>query len=259
MRLCLIQIVFITLITISIGCSSPKVVPKPIQVETKVESNADGILVTALVIEPFDIQSLSELATYGSALENQLKTRALQMEGIEVRKVSAVDIPAIIASIGRVATQENVWHGQIFKWRDVQQHQVPYQGMVVAKSGIPYFIDSGFLSLLARSWLVEREDGLFVYLQLLPSWHVPSKQSLVAGRSARPSQSKLFTELGLEILLSDGEAVILGVELKKAQRTDGPLDDGPSPVRLGEAMFGLSASREAVVLLVIESNILPRG
>jgi len=241
-----------------IGCSSPKVIQNPVQVETKVESNADGILVTTIIVEPMGMNPLSGLAGFGTALKNQTKIRDLQMEGIEVRRVNAVDIPAIVASIGRVTNQENVWHGQIFKWRDVLQHIVPYQGMVVAKSGIPYFIDSGFLTLLARSWLVEMEDGLFVYLQLLPSWHVPSKQSVIAGRSVGSSQSKLFSELGLEFLLNEGEAVVLGVDLKQVEQSSGPLDDGPSPVRLGEALFGISVSRDMVVLLVIESNILPR-
>jgi hypothetical protein len=130
--------------------------------------------------------------------------------------------------------------------------------MVIAKSGIMHFIDSGFLSLLARSWLLQREDGFFVYLQLLPTWHVPGGRSVVVTRRESPSQSKLFSDLGLEFLLLDGEAIILAVDLKRVEQFDGPLDEGPPPVRLGEALFGISVDEDMVVMLVLESSILAR-
>jgi hypothetical protein len=243
----------------SLGCSSPNVVQNITPVTVKVDSSDDGILVTLVSLEPLDQDPLDVLQEYGAAIQNQSVLRDWQVEGVQIRRVSAVDIPAIIASMGRVTSQENVWHGQILKWRDVQQHKIPRQGLVVAASGMPHFIDAGYLSLLARSWLVQREDGLFVYLQLLPSWHIPSQQSVLAVRNTRPSQSALFEELGLEFLLQDDEAILLAVEMKKSEITStGPQDFGLPPVRLGEAMFGISGDQNMVVLLAIEPNILPR-
>ena len=258
MRLCLTCLFILSANLALIGCSTPQVLPKKTKVETKVDSNADGILVSKFLLVPTSEDPLSGLTNFGTFLESQLKIENLQTEGIEVRRVSAVDIPAILATIGIVTHQENVWHGQIFRWRDVHQNKIPYQGMLVAKSGIPYFIDSGFLSLLARSWLVQREDGLFVYVQLLPSWHVPSHQSVIVGHSKQLTQSQIFPELGLEFLLQDGEAIILAVHLKQAQQSEGPQDFGAPPVRLGEAMFGTSAEKDMVILLALEPNILPR-
>jgi hypothetical protein len=259
MRLCVICSFLLCLSVVSFGCSTTKVVQKKIKVEAKVTSSDDGILVSQLIIDPSSDDPLFVLQEYGSPIQNQSVMQDWQIEGVHIRRVNAVDIPAIIASIGRVTNQDNVWHGQVLKWRDVQQHKIPRQGMVITKSGIPHFIHSGYLSLLARSWLVQREDGLFVYIQLLPSWHIPDKQSVLAGRTTRPSQSTLFEELGLEFLLQHGEAILLAVETNQSKKTSsGPQDFGLSPVRLGEAMFGISGDQNKVVLLAIESNILPR-
>jgi hypothetical protein len=68
----------------------------------------------------------------------------------------------------------------------------------------------------------------------------------------------LFSDLGLEFLLLDGEAIILAVDLKRVEQFDGPLDEGPPPVRLGEALFGISVDEDMVVMLVLESSILAR-
>jgi hypothetical protein len=257
MRFCLIPLFF--LVTLSfVGCSSKKVTLKKVQLDAKVESIGDGILVSRIIIEPSGGDPLAILSEYSSVLGSQNNIEELKTEGIEVCRVKSSDVPSIVSSMGRVASQQNVWHGQILQWRDVQQNQIPYQGMVIAKSGIMHFIDSGFLSLLARSWLLQREDGFFVYLQLLPTWHVPSGRSVVVTRRESPSQSKLFSDLGLEFLLLDGEAIILAVDLKRVEQFDGPLDEGPPPVRLGEALFGISVDEDMVVMLVLESSILAR-
>ncbi len=260
MRLCLnCSVLFVLSSLFSLGCSTPTVVQNITPVKVNVDSSDDGILVSQVLLEPLTQDPLNVLQDYGTAIQNQSVLRQWQVEGVQIRRVNAIDIPAIIASMGRVTSQENVWHGQILKWRDVQQHKIPRQGMVVAASGIPNFIDDGYLTLLARSWLVKREDGLFVYLQLLPSWHIPNKQSVLVGKSTRPSQSALFEELGVEFLLQDGEAILLAVEMRVSEVTStGPQDYGLPPVRLGEAMFGISGDQNMVVLLAIEPNILPR-
>jgi hypothetical protein len=240
------------------GCSSQPVTNEPKRLVTKVEPNSNGIQVTKIVLNPITKNPLDQLCKFGFAIEQKSNVANLQIEGVETRRIQSIDLPAIEASIGEVVQRSNVWHGQILKWRDIQQHRIPHQGLLVAKSGIPHFIDTGFLSLLARSWILQREDGLFVYLQLLPSWHIPSRQSVIAGRSTEPAQSKLFSELGLESLLRDGEAIILAVDMNQEEHVSGPIDEGPAPVRLGEAMLGISVEKNKVVLLVIEANILLR-
>ena len=168
-------------------------------------------------------------------------------------------MPAIVASIGTVLDESYVWHGQIFKWRDLFQRRIEPQGMLISEQGIPYFIQSGFLSLLSRSWVVERENGFHLYLQFQPTWHIPREKSSIVGTSSTPTQSKVFSELAFETLLQDGEAIIIVAELCAPEPTSGPQDEGPPPVRLGEALLGGPVKKDIVQFLVIEANIMPRG
>ena len=241
------------------GCSAPQQGKKLISFTTStIDATSDGVSVINIKVLPKGTVLSEQLNQFGQPFNEELRSN-LKREGIYARKVSAVDVPAIVASLGDVIEETTVWHGQIFKWRDLHQRRIESQGMLISEEGIPYFIEKGYLSLLGRSWLLEREDGLHLYLQFLPTWHIPNQQASFAGNSKAPLRSKVFRALELETLLQDDEAIILATHLVAPKAKSGPQDEGPPPVRLGEALLGGPAQEDIVQILVIEANIMPRG
>jgi hypothetical protein len=243
-----------------LGCSTPLETGTVVaRSEEVISPDADGISVIHIEIEPSEMDLTEKLLQFGEPITEQQLHEKLLREGIQIRRVDAIDVPAIIASIGIVLDESYVWHGQILKWRDLYQRRIGPQGMLISEQGIPYFIQRGFLSLLSRGWVVQRESGYHIYLQFQPTWHIPREKSPIVGNSSTPTQSKVFSELAFETLLQDGEAIIIAVELCAPAKTSGPQDDGPPPVRLGEALLGGPVKQDIVQFLVIEANIMPRG
>jgi hypothetical protein len=232
--------------------------PNVLKVKLKTEPTGDGLLITKYILSPNEVALKENISKFGSALNNGELIANLETEGLQVRRIEAVDVPALIASIGTVSRHSSIWHGQIIQWRDLEQRQIPNSGLLISESGKSYFVDSGFISLLARSWLVQRENDLFVYLQLLPSWHAPKVGEIILGIGSVAKQSTLFSNIEIEILLSEGEALVLASELSLVSSSSGPQIEGPPPVRLGEALLGGSGEAGNVVLLVVEANILAR-
>ncbi len=254
MRFCLA----ILLLLASSNCSTPKVEPDVLKVDTKIEPTSDGLLINKYIISPNGNGLKEILLEFGSALSSDSLVEGLETEGLQVRRIDTIDVPAIVASVGIVRSHSFVWHGQILNWSDVVQRQIPNSGLLISESGRSHFVDSGFISLLARSWLVQRENDLFVYLQLLPTWHVPKVGGIVLGQGSVAKQSTLFSNIEIEVLLSDGEALVVASELSVVGSSNGPQIDGPPPVRLGEALLGGGVDGGNVVLLVVEANILLR-
>jgi len=237
------------------GCAVPQSNQILISTEATIEVTNDGISVTTITILP-KVEHLSELIEQiGEPFGDQEIVSNYLLEGIHIRRIQSRDIPEITELLGVVIDERFVWHGQIIQWRDIKQRKIPTNGMVITTEGIPYFVNSGYLSLLSRSWLVEREDGLFVYLQILPTWHIPKNRSPIVGQFSMPLQSEKFTNLGLEILLRDKEAILFMVELTTNESMTGPHDDGPPAVRLGEALMGAPVSEDSVILLIMQANL----
>ena len=247
-------------IQIFVGCSAPPETGRIVSLSMEVlNPTTDGISVVSFEIHPTELNLQEKLQQFGESIgQEQLQTKLLQ-EGIQLRRVSAIDVPAIVASIGEVLDESYVWHGQILKWRDLHQRRINPNGMLISEQGTQYFIEEGTLSLMSRSWLIEREDGLHMYLQFLPTWNVHGEKSPIFGKSKRHLRSKVFSELEFETLLRDDEAIIVAVELRAPELTSGPHDDGLPAVRLGEALLGGPVRRDTVQILVIEANIMPRG
>jgi hypothetical protein len=242
------------------GCSLPQETKTIVTLSSRVMNPAaDGISVVSIEIKPNDSVVAEKLERFGEpVVDVQLQEKLLQ-DGIQLRKVSTIDLPAIITSIGEVNQESSVWHGQILKWRDLHQRQINPEGMIISQQGIPYFIQRGILSLLCRSWLIEREDGLYIYVQCVPTWHVSREQSAIVGQTNKPIQSEIFKELGFETLLRDDEAIVVAVVLSGPKEKSGPQPEGPLAVRLGEALLGGPTKQDIVQFLVIEANIMPRG
>ena len=195
MRFCLNFFQFTFVVFILCGCSTEQVKQRVISANAKVDITIDGLAVTSINIDPRDIDLGDQLANFGKPIKDKLLTDKLLLEGIHVIEVETVDVPAIAASIGEVANEEFVWHGQIHMWRDIKQRMIPRGGMIITAEGIPYLVEGGYLSILARSWLVQREDGVFVYLQAMPTWHMPKSRTGFLGNSVNLAQKKVFSDL----------------------------------------------------------------
>ena len=229
-----------------------------ISAKAKVDVISDGLAVTSIVIDPQDGDLEAQLAHFGKPIKDKELAEKLLLEGIHTVEIETVDIPAIAASIGEIVSEEFVWHGQVLRWRDIKQRKIPFGGMIITAEGIPYLIEGGYLSMLARSWLVEREDGVFVYMQAMPTWHMPSSRTGFLRQSENLSQKKVFSDLKLEAVLQDSQAILLAVELTPEISSVGPYDEGRPAVKLGEAMMGGPVSRSEVLLLILEANIQSR-
>ena len=240
------------------GCVNPQVEQTVISVKAKVDITIDGLAVTSMKIDPMDIDLRDQLSNFGTPIKDKELADKLLLEGIHVIEIETVDMPAIAASIGEVVNEEFVWHGQIHKWRDIKQRVIPRGGMIITAEGIPYLVEGGYLSILARSWLVQREDGVFVYIQAIPTWHMPQSRSGFLGQSKNLAQKKVFSDLNLEVILQDSQALLIAVELSPDTSQTGPFDEGRLAVRLGEALMGGPVEERSVMLLVLEANLQSR-
>lgn len=253
MRLCITFFLFVLA-----SCNTQKIDPAPLKSESTIEPTSDGIMVTKYILSP-NASSLQEaVSAFGDSLTSKSLEDSLLSEGVGTRIIDSVDLPAVVATIGAVDDKSIVWHGQVLQWRDVVQRRVPPKGILITESGRAHFVNKGYLSLLTRSWLLQRDDALQIYLQLIPSWHVPKVGGIVLGQGTDAEQSTLFEGLRIELLLQSGEALVLFSELREAKNPNGPEVEGDGPVRLGEAILGGDVDAGKVVLLVVEANILPR-
>jgi hypothetical protein len=237
------------------GCTTSQVEKTIISATARIDVTTDGLSVTSIVIDPLDFDLGEQLSKFGKPIKDEILANKLLLEGIHVIEIESIDVPAIATSIGKIVTEEFVWHGQIHQWRDVRQRVIPRGGMIITTEGIPYLIEGGYLSILTRSWLVEREDGLFVYLQAMPTWHMPKSRTGFLRQSENLVQNKVFSELILEAMLQDSQALLIAVELSPNASQTGPFDEGRPAVRLGEALMGGPVTKRSVVLLVLEANL----
>lgn len=240
------------------GCAITNVEQKVISAQATIDITSDGLAVTSIVIDPLDVDLGGRLAQFGKPLKDKELSNNLLLEGIHAIEIDTIDLPAIVASIGKIVSEEFVWQGQILKWRDIKQREIPYGGMIITAEGISYFVEGGYLSVLARSWLVDREDGLFVYLQAMPTWHMQRGRATIVGQSKNLPQHKVFSNLEVETLLQDSQAVLFAVKMTPVESSTGPYDEGRPAVRLGEALMGGPVTKSRVLLLILEANLQPR-
>lgn len=237
------------------GCATSKVERTVISAMAEVDITTDGLAVTTIVIDPMDIDLHDQLLNFGKPIKDIELSDKLLLEGIHVFEIETIDVPAITASIGEILSEDFVWHGQIHTWRDIKQRVIPRGGMIITAEGIPYLVEGGYLTILARSWLVQNENGLFVYLQTMPTWHMPKTRTGFLRQTDTLEQKKVFSELNLEALLQDSQALLIAVELAPDTSQTGPFDEGRPAVRLGEALMGGPVTKRTVTILVLEANL----
>ena len=241
------------------SCASTpeKIVALSLRSET-IDATADGISVVHMTVAP-TVEDMTEiLSAFGEPIGSIEVQESLQHEGLQLLKIEAVDLPAIVASLGTVKHEAYAWHGQVLDWRDFHQRAVDKGGMLISADGVLYFIQRGLLSYLSRAWFMENEDGYFIYFQGLPTWHVPRTNTSIISKNTGSVENQVFSNLQLETLLRDGEAVLLASYLRVPDEVDGPQDGGGAPVRLGEALMGGPVQQDVIKLLIMEANIMPR-
>ena len=221
----------------------------------RIETPGSGIAVRKFTVVPNSNKVKEILDNFGFSLLDLNVEQRLESEGMFVRIIDTVDVPAITTSLGDSHEERYDWHGQITKWRDILQRKMPSTGMLVTASGISHFVDHGYLTLLARGWQIGMEGGDEFYLQLLPVWHVPAKRRLVPGRNVPPTESRIFSDLMVECLLQDRQALLFVSHMEPQKRQTGPSNEGPSGVRLGEALMGGPVETSILTFMLFEAHI----
>ncbi len=236
------------------GCGAPQqatTATNVLAVEASVEVGGDGLVVRSFLAKGNADGLVSTLGDLGSEACPAERSQRLENDGLFVRKVEMLDLPAIVASVGDIEPGRVDWHGQVYRWRDMQQTAIAAPGVLIAASGTTYLVDRGWLTLLGRSWTVERENGRHVYLQIVPVWHVPGTVATIPGEIPPPRHSRVFEELEVECMLKPGEALLIAVPMRHGPgKITGPQDEGPAAMRLGEAIMGGPKGDEDMVSFI---------
>ena len=242
--------------TVNVGCSTQQSQKVVVSSDANVNVVGNGVRIRYMLIESSDDASFDSIEIVGRHIHSEEHSLALQHEGFVVRVAQTETLNELLNSYGKTEDHKQVFHGQIVNWRDVQQQEVNKQGMVVTFQDKPYAINDGYLSLLTRAFEMRREDGLFTYVQVVPTWHVPRGSSALIGDRQTPKRSKVFTELQFDELLEDGESLLVATNLEPASTaSSGPQDDGPLPVSLSEAVMGKSVEKAMIAVVMIESHL----
>lgn len=242
--------------TLFASCSNQQSNAVVVSSDSNVSVVGNGVLVRYLVVSSSPDAAFETFESIGRSIHNDEHSSALHHEGFVVRVAETSLVNELVEEYGNTEEHSQVFHGQIVNWRDIHQQEVNKKGMVVTFQDKPYALNDGFLSILARSFEMRREDGLYTYVQIVPTWHVPRGSSTLIGDRQTPKQSRVFTELQFDELLPDQESLIIAVSLDPiAIASSGPRDEGPLPVSLSEAVMGNSAEQSAVALIIIESHL----
>jgi len=239
------------------GCNAPQVKKEKITAPTsaKIIIPGSGIAIRSFTVIPNSSDFEETLNLFGKELDNSQLQERLASEGMTMRIIDSIDVPAIAATLGEPQEERFDWHGQIMDWRDVRQRKMPSNGMLVTAGGISHLVDHGYLTLLTRGWRMGMEQGDQLYLQLLPVWHVPADHFVVPGKKNAPSESRVFSELMVECLLHDDQALLVVTRLVPEKVMTGPFDMGPSAIRLGEALMGGPVAEPLHSFLLFEAHV----
>ncbi len=231
------------------GPSEPLAVPT-----ARLELDGTGLAVRTHVVkgDRGDLQALLEQA--GRVIDDGALSDRLASDGLHVRRIDSAQVDLLVASMDAHPVSQLAWHGQVLQWRDVVQRRLPGDGLLVSAAGTPHLIDRGLLTLLCRSWTMQREDGRFLYLHLRPTWHVEGLASTIPGQPIEPRALHVFEDLQIECLLGEGEALLCCAALSPPPRVHGPLDDGPPGVRMGEALLGAPSEEPLLIFVSFEAH-----
>ena len=194
----------------------------------------------------------------GAVLSPEVEA-ALQRNGVRLVRVRADVLGALLPELGVAPVQVEAWHGQVTRWRELRGFSIDAPGMVVAVGRDVRSLQPGRLRLLARSWTVQTENGVYLNLELRWAFVRPRAASYPRLLGDQSLPGEVFASMSVEIQLETGYAYILTGEPPGASRdTDdtGPAapeagPSAPTPATLGELLFRSATEPPRRHLLVL--------
>ncbi len=152
------------------------------------------------------LSAYSDGEAIGAERAAVLRRNGLRFVRVPVRKINALRRDLGIASMDVTA-----WHGQIYQWRQLQQRRIGPAGAAVAVNGFVRRFGPGRLRLMARSWSVPMEDGVYLNLELVPRYDPPRSPTLNRLLGRRES-GEILASMALEVQLRPVSAYVLTFE-----------------------------------------------
>ena len=152
------------------------------------------------------LSAYSDGEAIGAERAAVLRRNGLRFVRVPVRKINALRRDLGIASMDVTA-----WHGQIYQWRQLQQRRIGPAGAAVAVNGFVRRFGPGRLRLMARSWSVPMEDGVYLNLELVPRYDPPHSPTLNRLLGRRES-GEILASMALEVQLRPVSAYVLTFE-----------------------------------------------
>lgn len=188
----------------------------PSRVRSMLMNDENGLEVRQLVVAD-DPQRIAEvMAPYVNAHEQRRETRAmdrataekLRRNGFRLVPVPVNELDALIVELGGAVLDMSAWHGQMYRWQDLHSIAVGSEGRTMAVDGRVRRCYGGHLRLMARSWVVQMEQGPRVQLDVVPQ-HLRSESQYhrLLGQTSTDAES--LTSLAMHMLLQDGYAYVL--------------------------------------------------
>ncbi|MHC4414472.1 MAG: hypothetical protein ACYS0G_04230 [Planctomycetota bacterium] len=173
------------------------------------------------------------------------RAAVLRGNGLRLVRVRADRADALLEALGIASLDLTAWYGQIFEWRELQHQTIGRDGLAVAVDGRVERFGSGRLRLMARSWTVQMEDGLYLNLELLPQFQTAPAAKLNRLLGNRGTAGRLLTSVALGAKLEAGFAYVLTGESPSIEwRPDGVAATAPpigprvvGPATVGELLF----------------------
>ncbi len=201
------------------GCAS-RAVPDADQASTAPASQMPGRLLASehgLEVRQWVVPD--EPDTVGAALRDHADGEAigaaraadLRRNGLRFVRVPVQKINALRRDLGLTSMDVTAWHGQIYQWRQLQQHRIGPAGAAVAVNGYVRRFGPGRLRLMARSWSVPMEDGVYLNLELMP-WYDPPRSPTLNRLLGRRESGAILASMALEVQLRPGYAYVLTYE-----------------------------------------------
>ena len=195
------------------------------------------------------------LARYAdtSPLSKEL-TERLDRSGLRVVLVPLTDLERVLSELGGVSIDRTVWHGQATTWRPLVERTISGQDVVGIEGRLRTF-EAGTMRFLLRGWTLMMEDGVHLYVELLPDFD-QTRSNEMDRLFARPQfEGERFLSLHTELLLDPDHACLITVEQPGAtwkvaesdaagavrserDRGEGAAEDGDAPDRAREPARG---------------------
>ncbi|MCZ6836532.1 MAG: hypothetical protein O7G85_12220 [Planctomycetota bacterium] len=138
----------------------------------------------------------------------------LRRNGLRLRQVPIEQLESIETDLAPLALNRNEWHGQITEWSVLHEYTLANSREIVAINGRVHSYEDGKFQLMARSWVVQMEDGPFLHLDIIPCFvkREPTRVQLIPQDQVHRYKGSRFDRLRLTMRLDPKMAYILTCE-----------------------------------------------